>query len=348
MLALAAAAIVAEDASQNAAGARPPGVAATVAAPVAAAERVLADASVQTRREAIEEGLDLAADHLPFGVGPGLYARYAPVTTAPHSLPVLAAAETGVLGVAALALLAAAAAVPLLARRRERLSADGEALVAAAGVGVLGWLLLGVVAGTNLSLGTYSAWARPRLAAARPAAGGAVVSRTRVVTLLAVACALFALVGRGDLQRLGRAGRARRRRASACARSWIARSTARSTTGTRPSPTGPAAAMARACTSRPRARARSSCRAPCRSTRGAATGVRTRLAAPQGAEVVVLDELAGDTLGTLRIAASPQVEEAGRSVYSDDERRLTVGLRLPAGGIADVQSMSIAEGGTCR
>ena len=126
---------------------------------MAAAERVLADASVQTRREAIEEGLDVAADHLPFGVGPGLYARYAPVTTAPHSLPVLTAAETGILGVAALALLAAAAAVPLLARRRERLSADGEALVAAAGVGVLGWLVLGVVAGTNLSLGTYSAWA---------------------------------------------------------------------------------------------------------------------------------------------------------------------------------------------
>ena len=75
--------------------------------------------------------------------------------------------------------------------------------------------------------------------------------------------------------------------------------------------------------------------------------VTARLAAPQGAEVVVLDELADDTLGVLRVAATPAVEEAGRTVYSDDERRLTVGLRLPAGGTADVESMSIAEGGTC-
>ncbi len=159
VLALAVTAIVVDDANDDAAGARPPGVAATASAPVAAAERVLADGSVETRREAIEQGLDVAWDHLPFGVGPGLYARYAPVTTAPHSLPVLAAAETGILGTAALALMAAAAAVPLLARRRGVLTADGEALVAAAGVGVLGWLVLGVVAGTNFSLGTYSAWA---------------------------------------------------------------------------------------------------------------------------------------------------------------------------------------------
>lgn len=77
--------------------------------------------------------------------------------------------------------------------------------------------------------------------------------------------------------------------------------------------------------------------------------VDARIAAPHGAELVVLDELADDTLGVVRVPASPEVDDVGRSVYSRDERRLTLGLRLPAGGTAEVESMRIAEDGrTCR
>lgn len=168
-----------------------------------------------------------------------------------------------------------------------------------------------------------------------------------MVTLLAVACALFALVGVASFSASAERGAPGAsgvslhaivdRPLDGQANDWYATVTdgARSGDGTRLHVE--AASPGTQFVSRP---------VPVHP--GRCYSVRTRLAAPQGAEVVVLDELAGDTLGTLRVAASPQVEEAGRSVFSDDERRLTVGLRLPAGGSADVESMSIAEGGTCR
>jgi O-antigen ligase len=95
---------------------------------------------------------DIARAHLPWGVGTGQYALYDPVHTAPHSLPLQALSETGILGALGWLLIAAYAAwrgaQGIIRRQRpwwlEELAAAGS---------VLALLLHGTIAGLTLRVG---------------------------------------------------------------------------------------------------------------------------------------------------------------------------------------------------
>jgi hypothetical protein len=118
----------------------------------------LAGDSVDVRRAAIERGLEVGRDHLPWGVGSGQYPRYDPVQTATHSLPVTLLAETGLLGVTAFVLLCIAVALALwrLPLRRPPTSDDDVRLAAGSGAALL--LVLGAAAGLPLALDDVNVW----------------------------------------------------------------------------------------------------------------------------------------------------------------------------------------------
>jgi hypothetical protein len=108
-------------------------------------------ASATFRLGAQETAWDIARKHMPWGVGTGQYRLYDPVHTAPHSLPLQAIGELGILGAAGWILLAAYAAwrsLQLVIRRTawwlEELAAAGS---------VVAVLLQGVIAGLTLQLG---------------------------------------------------------------------------------------------------------------------------------------------------------------------------------------------------
>jgi O-antigen ligase len=108
--------------------------------------------STEFRLAAQRTAWDIATAHLPWGVGTGQYALYDPVHSAPHSLPLQALSEMGILGAVGWLLVAAYAAWrgALMAVRRRRTWWLEE--LAAAG-SVIAVLLHGTIAGFTLRLG---------------------------------------------------------------------------------------------------------------------------------------------------------------------------------------------------
>jgi hypothetical protein len=117
------------------------------------------DPSAVERVDAVEAGLEIARDALPEGVGSSRYLAYDPVHTAPHSLWIEVLAELGVLGLAALALVAAAvASAAWWLLRRPRLG-SGELVVGSAVAGAAAFLGHGLAAGAPLAVGRVNVWA---------------------------------------------------------------------------------------------------------------------------------------------------------------------------------------------
>lgn len=120
-----------------------------------------ADRSAQDRLHALETGLDIAGDNLPFGIGTAQYRAYDEVYTAPHSLLVQILAENGILGGLALLSVATLLLVDGMRglRRRQPPAYDLVLLHAACLVGALGFLLHGIATGAPLAVGQVSVWA---------------------------------------------------------------------------------------------------------------------------------------------------------------------------------------------
>lgn len=108
--------------------------------------------STEFRLAAQRSAWDVARAHMPWGVGTGQYALYDPVHTAPHSLPLQALSEMGIIGAVGWLLVAAYAvwrgALMVIRRQRtwwlEELAAAGS---------VIAVLLHGTIAGFTLRLG---------------------------------------------------------------------------------------------------------------------------------------------------------------------------------------------------
>lgn len=83
----------------------------------------LPDASGEARSEAIHRGLSIGAQHWLAGVGYGMYSRYDPELTAPHSMAVLRFAEGGALGLVGFIALILAVALSALRARFDDLDA---------------------------------------------------------------------------------------------------------------------------------------------------------------------------------------------------------------------------------
>jgi O-Antigen ligase len=119
----------------------------------------IAEPSAVERIGAVETGLRIAREHLPWGVGSGRYLSYDPIHTAPHSLWIAVVVELGVLGLAALALVVAivAAAAWWLVRRPHLGSRELVLGSAVAGAGA--FLGHGIAAGAPLAVGRVNVWA---------------------------------------------------------------------------------------------------------------------------------------------------------------------------------------------
>jgi O-antigen ligase len=119
------------------------------------------ESSEAFRLKAISASWRIFRRHAPLGVGTGEYARYDPVSTAAHSLPLQLLAENGVLGLVGFVLLYAYliwAAVLTVIRRRATPAAE-YGLRLACGGGALALLTHGLIAGVALSLGSAAVWA---------------------------------------------------------------------------------------------------------------------------------------------------------------------------------------------
>jgi hypothetical protein len=119
------------------------------------------DESAVVRLRALETGLRIAGDNLPFGIGPGQYRASDELYTAPHSLLIQILAENGILGgLAALALAALLATDGVRGLRAgQRANHDLFLLRAASLVGAFGFLLHGIAAGAPLAVGQVNVWA---------------------------------------------------------------------------------------------------------------------------------------------------------------------------------------------
>ena len=115
--------------------------------------------SAVTRIEAAEAGLRIARDHFPWGVGSGRYLDYDPVHTAPHSLWIQVFAELGVLGLAALVLIAAVVASGAWWLVRRPHLGSRELLLGSAVAGCAAYLAHGIAAGAPLAVGRVNVWA---------------------------------------------------------------------------------------------------------------------------------------------------------------------------------------------
>jgi len=71
--------------------------------------------------------------------------------------------------------------------------------------------------------------------------------------------------------------------------------------------------------------------------------VRVRAQATHESQVLVLDELADETLEALALPATDAPVDVEAVVSSGPERRVTLGLRLPTGGNLVLDSVDIAE-----
>ena len=125
-----------------------------------AVERLpLRDPSAVARFDAAETGLTIAREALPWGIGSSRYPAYDPVHTAPHSLWIEIFAELGVLGLTALALIAAAvASAAWWLLRRPRIGSE-ELVVGSAAAGAAAFLGHGLAAGAPLAVGRVNVWA---------------------------------------------------------------------------------------------------------------------------------------------------------------------------------------------
>ena len=117
------------------------------------------DPSTVERFDAAEAGLRIARDALPWGVGSSRYPVYDPVHTAPHSLWIEVVAELGVLGLAALALIAAAVASAAWWLLRRPQIGSQELVAGSATAGAAAFLAHGLAAGAPLAVGRVNVWA---------------------------------------------------------------------------------------------------------------------------------------------------------------------------------------------
>ena len=117
------------------------------------------DPSAVERFDAAETGLRVARDALPWGVGSSRYPVYDPVHTAPHSLWIEVVAEVGVLGLAALALIAAAVASAAWWLLRRPQIGSAELVAGSATAGAAAFLVHGLAAGAPLAVGRVDVWA---------------------------------------------------------------------------------------------------------------------------------------------------------------------------------------------
>jgi O-Antigen ligase len=119
----------------------------------------IAEPSAIERIGAVETGLTIAREHLPWGVGSGRYLSYDPVQTAPHSLWIAVFAELGVLGLAALALVVAVVAAAAWWLVRRPYLGSRELVLGGAVAGAGAFLGHGIAAGAPLAVGRVNTWA---------------------------------------------------------------------------------------------------------------------------------------------------------------------------------------------
>ena len=116
-----------------------------------------ASGSIEFRRKALREGIEIFEDH-PLGVGAGQYAEYDPVHTAPHSLLVELLVELGPLGALLPVSLVAMLGLALVRLARSGLPHDEWLLRAGCALGALGFLVFGLLAGVPLAIGAVAVW----------------------------------------------------------------------------------------------------------------------------------------------------------------------------------------------